>query len=271
MNERELEQIAEQIAGVRLAQPAPAHRGTNQAGMRAFNERLVLSLVRRHGSIAKSEIARMIGLSAQTVSVIMRSLERDELVIRGEPIRGKVGQPLMPLSINPQGAYFLGLKVGRRSADFVLVDFLGAIRFSAHETYAWPVPEAILAFAEANIERAAKALGSRAQRIAGLGIAMPFELWNWADEVDAPRRRHGPLAQLRHSSRAPLRSAPGRSMCRTTPPPPAAPNWRSARPKAASDFVYFYIGAFAGGGIVLNGSLYRRPTSAMPARSARCR
>ena len=48
------------------------HRGTNQSGMRDHNERLVLSLVRQHGSLAKSDIARMTGLSAQTVSVIMR-------------------------------------------------------------------------------------------------------------------------------------------------------------------------------------------------------
>ena len=39
------------------------HRGTNQSGMRDHNERLVLSLVRRHGSLAKSDIARMTGLS----------------------------------------------------------------------------------------------------------------------------------------------------------------------------------------------------------------
>ena len=39
---------------------APAlRRGTNQAGMRAQNERLVLSLVRRSGPLDKSEIARM--------------------------------------------------------------------------------------------------------------------------------------------------------------------------------------------------------------------
>ena len=78
--------------------PGRAQRGTNQAGMRAYNERLVLTLVRRHKALAKSEIARMTGLSAQTVSVIMRQLEADELLIRGEPQRGRVGQPSVPLS-----------------------------------------------------------------------------------------------------------------------------------------------------------------------------
>ena len=35
--------------------------GANQSRVRDYNERLVLSLVRRHGSLAKSQIARRSG------------------------------------------------------------------------------------------------------------------------------------------------------------------------------------------------------------------
>jgi hypothetical protein len=94
--------------------------GANQSRVRDYNERLVLSLVRRHGSLAKSQIARRSGLSAQTVSVIMRSLEHDGLLLKGEPLRGKVGQPSIPMSLNSNGVFSIGLKIGRRSADLVL-------------------------------------------------------------------------------------------------------------------------------------------------------
>ncbi len=67
-------------------------RGTNQSGMRAQNERLVLSLLRQHGALAKSDIARITGLSAQTVSVIMRALEQDGLLQRGAA-RARQGGP----------------------------------------------------------------------------------------------------------------------------------------------------------------------------------
>ena len=40
------------------------------------------------------------------------------------------------------------------------------------------------------------------------------------------------------------------------PPPPAPPNCCSAAGATCSDFAYFYLGYFIGGGIVLNGSLY---------------
>ena len=102
--------------------------GTNQSGMRARNERLALTLVRRNGALAKSELARMTGLSAQTVSVIMRSLENDGLLLRGEPVRGKVGQPSVPMRLNPDGAFFIGLKIGRRSAEVIVTDALGKVR-----------------------------------------------------------------------------------------------------------------------------------------------
>ena len=73
--------------------------GSNQVRVRAYNERLVMSLVRRHGALSKAEIARRSGLSAQTVTVIMRALEADGLLIRGEPTRGRVGQPSTPMRL----------------------------------------------------------------------------------------------------------------------------------------------------------------------------
>ena len=60
-------------------------RGTNQSKLRAHNERLVLTLVRQSGALPKAEIARRTGLSAQTVSVIMRSLEADGLLEKRAP------------------------------------------------------------------------------------------------------------------------------------------------------------------------------------------
>ena len=40
-------------------------RGSNQSGLRAYNQRLVLSLVYTHGKLAKTDIARMTGVSKQ--------------------------------------------------------------------------------------------------------------------------------------------------------------------------------------------------------------
>jgi predicted NBD/HSP70 family sugar kinase len=233
----------------------PVQRGTNQAGMRAQNERLVLSLVRRHGRLAKSEIARMTGLSAQTVSVITRHLEADHLLRREEPQRGRVGQPLVPLSLEPEGAFFVGAKIGRRSLDVVLVDFVGGIRRRTSLGYPYPTVAGTLARIRAEVASCQALLGERAGRIAGVGLAMPFELWSWAEEIGAPS------AEMAAWRKADIRA----QLAAALPCPVYLQNDATAACGAELafgdhagllDFVYFYVGAFVGGGLVLNGGLF---------------
>jgi predicted NBD/HSP70 family sugar kinase len=248
--------------------PEPAesrfHRGTNQSGMRDHNERLVLSLVRQHGSLAKSDIARMTGLSAQTVSVIMRELEDEGLLLRQAPQRGKIGQPSIPMALNPDGAYFIGLKIGRRSAEVVLIDFLGKVRASEQLSYRYPTPRETVEFAAAGMDKLRSSLGAgQEKRIAGLGIAMPFELWNWADAAGAPREI---MDEWRHRDvRADVQALcdfpvflqnDATSACGAE----LVFGRLGGQSGGLRDFVYFYIGAFAGGGIVLDGRLYSGPT-----------
>lgn len=231
-------------------------RGSNQSGMRDHNERLVLSLVRQHGALSKSDIARITGLSAQTVSVIMRALEQDGLLLRGEPVRGRIGQPSVPMHLNPDGALFLGLKIGRRSTDLVLVDFLGAVRDTRRRTYRYPTPAGIVGFvAEALPDLMAKLPPALRARVSGMGVAMPFQLWNWVQALGAPQaemdawRDRDIQADLAEVTGLPVyvqndaTSACGAELVFGT----------GEKPR---DFLYFYFGTFIGGGLVLNGQLF---------------
>ncbi|MBX5093181.1 ROK family transcriptional regulator [Rhizobium lentis] len=230
--------------------------GANQVRVRAYNERLVLSLVRLYGALSKADIARRSGLSAQTVSVIMRVLEKEGLLSRGAPVRGRVGQPSIPMHLNPDAVYSFGLKMGRRSADLVLMDFVGRIRMQLHQTYAYPLPHEILAFVTAGIEEIESRLDDRQRgRIAGLGIAAPFELWNWAEEVGAPP---GAMEVWRdvdlqadiaaHVSHPVFLQNDATSACGAELVFGVGPSY--------PDFVYFFIGSFIGGGIVLNSAIF---------------
>ena len=233
-----------------------ALRGSNQSGMRARNERLVLSLVRQQSALAKSDIARITGLSAQTVSVIMRALEKDGLLRRGEPVRGRIGQPSVPMSLDADGAYFLGLKIGRRSVDLTLVDFIGTVRSTHRRIYRYPTPAAVVAFVAEALPGLLRALpeGRRGQ-VYGMGVAMPFQLWNWVQEVGAPQsemdewRARDIQVELSGVTGLPVyvqndaTSACGAELVFGT----------GDRPR---DFLYFYFGYFIGGGLVLNGQLF---------------
>jgi predicted NBD/HSP70 family sugar kinase len=239
-----------------LPPSVPSAGGSNQVRVRAHNERLVLSLVRLHGSLSKADITRRTGLSAQTVSVIMRALEKDGLLLRGEPIRGKVGQPSIPMRLNPDAVFSFGVKIGRRSADVVLMDFIGKIRRRVRQTYAYPRPDEIMSIILSGIDRLEGEMSpdERAQ-IAGVGIAAPFELWNWAEEVGAPPgamdawRQFDLHAQASEHIRYPVYlQNDATSACGAELVFGVGPSY--------PDFVYFFIGSFIGGGIVLNSEVF---------------
>ena len=231
-------------------------RGTNQIGVRLYNERLILSLIRRLGSVPKAEIARLTGLSAQTVSVIMRQLEADGLVLKRDPQRGRVGQPSVPFQLDPDGAFALGLKIGRRSSDMVLLDFAGALRREVRLTHPYPTPDALLAFVRDSLPQLTGSLPEeRLPRIAGLGIAMPFELWSWEQEVGAPA---GVMDQWRDFDTAAAVAALGPwpvTLCNDATAACAA-ELTLGEGARFGDFLYVFIGSFIGGGVVLGGSLY---------------
>lgn len=231
-------------------------RGSNQQALRAHNERAVLSLLRRAGPLAKAELARRIGLSPQTITVIIRALEEQQLLERGEPVRGRIGQPSVPISLRADGARFLGLKIGRRSAELVLIDFLGRITDRSHLVYRFPTPVGITAFVEQEVARMRMTLPADAwRRVAGLGVAMPYRIWeiiefDWAprSEMDAWRDRDL-LAAFEHRLGLPVFfENDGSAAC-------AAELVLNAG-NTPSSFLYFYIGYFTGGGLVLNDRLF---------------
>jgi predicted NBD/HSP70 family sugar kinase len=230
--------------------------GSNQTRVRAYNERLVLSLVRLHGALSKADITRLSGLSAQTASVIMRALEKDGLLLRGEPVRGRVGQPSIPMRLNPDAVLSFGVKIGRRSADLVLMDFVGNIRKRYHEPYAYPLPQEILRIITSGIaDIETQMSGGEQARIAGIGIAAPFELWNWADEIGAPSGAmevwRGFDLQAEVASRVAhsvYLQNDATSACGAELVFGVGPTY--------PDFIYLFIGSFIGGGIVLNSSIF---------------
>ncbi|AKR56610.1 ROK family transcriptional regulator [Devosia sp. H5989] len=231
-------------------------RGTNQTGVRLYNERLVLSLIRRHKSLPKADIARMTGLSPQTISIIANQLEADGLLLKGNPQRGRIGQPSVPYSLNPEGAFAFGLKIGRRSVDLYLINFTGEIIKLLHKTYPYPRPESIMAFAREGIDQMMADLPPEwARRMAGVGIAAPYEMWTWPEEIGAPR---GDIDAWRTVDiRAELAQVlPWPVYFHNDITAACAAELIFGRGSDFLDYLYVYIGSFIGGGLVLNGHLF---------------
>ena len=156
---------------IRIADRSP---GMNAVAVRSYNERLVLSLLLENDGLSRMEIGQRTGLSAQTVSVLIRSMEREGLVAKGEAQKGRIGPPTIPLSLNPQGAFSVGISLGYQQTDVVLIDFVGRVRF--HTVIENPPADKNLNHSEflATVHAAVDALPKKNKdRIAGIGLALP--------------------------------------------------------------------------------------------------
>lgn len=221
--------------------------------MRAHNERLILSLLRA-GPLSRAELARRTGLSAQTVSLIVRALRDEGLLRSGDPIKGRVGQPSVPLTLEPRGAWFAGLKIGRRSAELALIDFSGAV--VAHRELLWHSPDlqAALAFVAREWQALTRAIPR--SRLHGLGVALPFDPWKWPGCLDDPaelaeRWREQDIA----ASFGALVEIPVYVENDATAACGAELTFGSGRDYR--DFAYFFIAHFIGGGLVIDAAVHR--------------
>jgi predicted NBD/HSP70 family sugar kinase len=229
--------------------------GADQAGVRLYNERLLLSLVRRFGPLSKIEVARLTALSVQSTSAIMNRLQADGLLKREAPLRGRVGQPTIPMSLDPEGAFSFGLKIGRRSCDLVLVDFRGTVRQRKHRTYGFPTPAMILNFVRTALPPLAVTLHETQKlRIAGLGVASPFQLWTWDAEIGAPPGAMDAWKDFDTEQEIAAVCPYPVTLCNDATAACAA-EFFFGRAWRYRDFLYFFLGAFLGGGLVLDGAL----------------
>jgi len=248
----QMQELASQSSGT-------AKIGSDHTAMRDRNERLVLSLIRRRGALAKSEIARLTGLSAQTVSVIMRALETEGILLKCAPVRGKVGQPTVPMRLNPEGAFFFGLKVGRRRTELLLIDFLGkprAIRVARHD---YPTPEDTLRFARHAIDEVLAELPAKHRaRVYGLGIGAPFQMWDWGAALGLPAEAMGGWRAC--DIRAELEACyPWPVLLENDASAACNAELLLAEADLPGHFLYAFLGFFVGGGLVMNSTLITGP------------
>jgi predicted NBD/HSP70 family sugar kinase len=238
--------------------PAPAHlrpRGSSQGGLRQYNERVVLQAVRLHGALPSAEIARLTHLTAQTISLISKRLLADGLLVKGGPQRGKVGQPSVPLSLNPEGAFAVGIKVGRRSMDVLLIDFTGAVRERSTLDYRFPDPQELLA----EIGHRLAALsgrwpsGSRGL-VQGVGIAAPLGIGGWQQLLGFDPTLAAAWSRI--DLRAEVqRISPWPVLLMKDTAAACIAELVAGRGRSVKSFLYIFVDTFIGGGLVLDSTL----------------
>jgi predicted NBD/HSP70 family sugar kinase len=223
--------------------------------MRQFNERVVLQAIRLNGSLPKADLARLTGLTAQTIGLITTRLEDDNLVIKHARVRGRIGQPSIPLALNPDGAFSIGIKIGRRSADWLLVDFTGQVRQRHSMDYAFPDITTLMPVIAQHMNAMQEALGPLKDRLVGVGVAAPFQFGGWhrmlgLSEAQSEAWNQIDLrAQVQAMTDTPVTFAKDTSAA-------CVAELVAGRGRDLKNFLYLFVDTFVGGGLVINSHLH---------------
>jgi predicted NBD/HSP70 family sugar kinase len=232
--------------------------GSNQVGMRQYNERVVLQAIRLHGALPKADLARLTRLSAQTASAIVDGLLEDGLVVKKARLRGRIGQPSVPIALDPDGAFTIGIKVGRRSLDVLAVDFVGQVRAREELEYEYPDSKVLFPAIRKRLASVDRKLGVHARRLVGVGVAAPLWLGGWGDFMGAPPGMMDAWHRIDIGERIQAMTPLPVEFAKDTTAACAA-ELVMGRGREVRNFLYLFIGTFIGGGLVLDGRLHTGP------------
>lgn len=232
-------------------------QGSNSANLRQFNERVILTALRRLGQASKADLARTAKLTDNTAGLIVRDLQARELVRVEGKRSGARGQPATLLTLDPDGAYAIGVKIGRRSIDGVLVDFCGGVLAHRRSEREFPLPDEALALARELVDALARELSpGRVGRLCGLGLAMPYNMGSWRRELDISAEAYAAWNGFDLAGR--LGRATGlRVFPENDGTAASIAELFMGQGRELDDFLYVFVGTAVGGGVVLNGSSFR--------------
>lgn len=146
-------------------------KGANQETGRPHNRRIVLETIRRHGPLSRAAITRLVGLTIQTVSTITSELHERGFIALSPGVPKGRGFPAPSLAVDPDGGYACGVHVTPRGFEAGLINLAGELL--DRRSVEAPRLSADAAFAGIAATVAELVAGRPAERIIGIGMAMP--------------------------------------------------------------------------------------------------
>ena len=152
--------------------------GTNLPKVGSYNQNVVLDAIRSSGATSRVELAQRTGLTAQTISVIVRRLLNDGLVREdgARPSAGPSGsgKPRTTLRVEPTAGYAVGIHFDPGWIDAVLVDLAGTVLAETRRGLHHSVrPEEAVALMSKAVRKVVRDAGIPQRRMLGIGLACP--------------------------------------------------------------------------------------------------
>lgn len=231
--------------------------GSNAIGVRRYNERLILTTVRRLGGLSKADLSRMTGLSPQAVVRIVDSLADEGRLVQAGKRTGGLGQPSVIYRINAKSGCTIGVEIGRDRLICTMVDFVGRVIASDSRTSDFPSPqsvaERIRAFARLHLAQLDE---EQRSGFMGYGIAMPWFINEWQEEAGTTEAEVSAWASPEIEDFF-HKELEGPVLFENDGNAGALAELMNGSGKGLTNFLYIHIGNFVGGGLILNGEIQR--------------
>src|SRR5699024_6718374 len=118
------------------SEPGPGFSGADTTLVRRWNRRTVLATLRAHPEVTLSAMAKLTGLSRQTLTAVLEELTARGLVEAHAPATGRAGRPARRYAFRATAGYALGLSFSPSQARVVATDL--AARLAARDSAAAP-------------------------------------------------------------------------------------------------------------------------------------
>jgi predicted NBD/HSP70 family sugar kinase len=231
--------------------------GTNLPRVGGFNRSVILDTIRRSPEgVSRVEIAGATGLSAQTVSNIVRRLLAEELVSETGRAASTGGKPRTLLRTNPTAYFSVGIHIDPDTITLVATDLDGCVRGTVHRrTPRNPSANQVVR----QVAGAVRGLLERAQipveRLLGLGVACPGPLDLSRGLVLSPPNLPGwhevpLLAYLQEEFAVPV------VVDNDATAAAIGERWAGVGDRTGS-FAFLYFGTGVGGGLLLGDQVWR--------------
>lgn len=223
--------------------------------VRWMNLSSVLKHLHQSGPLSRAKLARLTGLNKSTISSLVEELIDCGLILEGGTKNSGAGRPSTNLELNPNAGCIIGVEIGVGFLSIILTNFIGEIIWRRFEEINFISKQnEIIGRIFAVVDEACEAASEYGYRLLGMGITLP-------GMVDDER------GVLVFSPNLQWRDVPLRDIfSEYTGLPVFVDNDANAAAlgehlfgvaRKAQHFLFIIDGVGVGGGLFLNGNIYR--------------
>lgn len=232
-------------------------RGTNLSKTAEFNRSVILDAIRRlNGKSTRVDLARITGLSSQTISNICNRLIEEGFVREAGKLSDGKGKPRTQIELISQSRFSIGVHIDPSVISIVVVDFEGSlIERVEFEPAPFSAPEKTVTKIAAEVNKLIPKSGVDNSKVLGIGIAAPGPIHDSQGVVLDPPNL---LGWHRVPLRDELSKLTGLPVILEKDATAAAVGelWSDTN-ETGKDFLFVYMGIGIGLGIVISGEVYR--------------